>query len=143
MSRILGIDYGKARIGLAISDETETLARALKVAHGLDNLKKEVKIIVDLYNIKTIVLGLSKKYDGTLGEIGELVEIFSHYLKEAYPEIEIDFYDESLSTKQVEQYFREMGMSLKKYKKEIDKYAAEVILQRYLNFKGEKKWKKV
>jgi putative Holliday junction resolvase len=91
-----------------------------------------------LYNIKTIVLGLSQKSDGSLGEIGELSEAFGQYIKENYADIEVEYYDESLSTKQVEQYFREMGMPLKKYKKEIDKYAAEVILQRYLNFRGEK-----
>lgn len=136
MGRILGIDYGKARTGLAVSDFTQTLARALKVVHGMDNLKKEVKQIIELYSIEEVVLGLSKKSDGSLGEIGELAQAFGDELKQEVSSIRVEYYDESMSTKEVEKYFRELGMPLKKYKKEIDKFAAEVILQNYLNQKG-------
>ena len=133
MNRVLGIDYGKVRTGLAISDQTKTLARALKVVNGLDALKKELKSLLELYGVDTVVLGLSKKSDGSLGEIGELATEFGEYLKQEYPNIEIAYYDEAMSTKQVETYLREMNMPLKKYKKQIDKYAAEIILQDYLN----------
>ncbi|MCP4481778.1 MAG: Holliday junction resolvase RuvX [bacterium] len=133
MARILGIDYGKVRTGLAISDETETLARALQVVEGLSNLEKEVKVIIELYSIDKIVLGISKKSDGSLGEIGELSVKFGDYLKNKFDNIQVDYFDEAMSTKEVEQYLKDMGMPLKRYKKKIDKYAAEVILQYYLN----------
>ena len=135
MSRVLGIDYGKVRTGLAVSDLTQTLARGLKVVNAANHLKAEVKEIIALYEIKEVVIGLSKKSDGSLGEIGVLSKSFGQYLLLEYPGIIVHYYDEAMSTKEVERYFIEMGMSLKKYKKEIDKFAAELILQNYLNDK--------
>lgn len=131
MGRIVCVDYGKVRSGIAISDETKTLSRALKVVIGLENLKKEIKNIQDTYEIDEIVIGLSKHPDGTVSEIGKLAENFSIFIKKNF-NIKTVLYDESMTTKEVEKRFREIGRSLKKYKNVIDKYAAEFILEEYL-----------
>jgi putative Holliday junction resolvase len=131
MSRILAIDYGKVRSGIAISDETQSLARALKVVIGLDGLKKEMDSLFQLYSIEKVIIGVSNNADGTIGEIGKLSRAFAVYLQQKFA-VRIELYDEAMTTKEVERRFRELGKPLKKHKHEIDKYAAEMILQEYL-----------
>jgi putative holliday junction resolvase len=131
MSRILAIDYGKTRSGIAISDETKSLAKALKVTIGLDGLKKEMDVLFQTYEIEKIVIGVSNHADGSIGEIGKLSKSFAIYLQNKFG-IKVELYDEAMTTKEVERRFRELGRPLKRYKHEIDKYAAEMILQEYL-----------
>ena len=131
MGRILAIDYGKVRNGLAISDETKSLARALKVVIGLDGLKKEMDVLFDMYQIEKVIIGVSNNADGSIGEIGKLAKKFAVYLQNKFS-AKVELYDEAMTTKEVERRFRTLGKHLKKHKHEIDKYAAEMILQEYL-----------
>jgi len=131
MSRILAIDYGKVRTGIAISDETKSLARALKVVIGLDGLKKEIEKLLQEYEIEKVIIGVSNNADGSIGEIGKLSKSFAIYLQNKF-NLKVELYDEAMTTKEVERRFKELGRPLKKYKHEIDKYAAEMILQEYL-----------
>jgi putative holliday junction resolvase len=132
VGRILALDYGLVRTGIAISDETKKIARAYKVVIGLEGLKKEINNIFEFYNIDKILLGISNKTNEEIGEIGVLSLKFSEYLKDKF-KVEIDFIDEAMTTKEVERIFREMGRNIKKYKGEIDKYSAELMLQEYLD----------
>ncbi|MDR0675497.1 MAG: Holliday junction resolvase RuvX [Elusimicrobiota bacterium] len=132
MARILAIDYGKMRNGLAISDETKQIASGYKVVVGLDALKKEIKNITQIYDIEKVLIGISKKSNNELGEIGILSLEFVEYLKTKF-DFDIELIDEAMTTKEVMRILREMNKPVKKHKDELDKFAAEIMLQEFLN----------
>jgi putative Holliday junction resolvase len=133
--RFLGIDYGEKRIGLAVSDPTNTFAQPLTV---LENKSQsfvfgEIQKLIEEKSITQVIAGLPKNMDGTLGEKAEEVLSFVKKLKEKI-EIPVITWDERLSTVQAHKSLYESGMSLAKRKKKIDKIAAQFILQNYLDF---------
>ncbi len=131
MSRVIAIDYGLSRTGIAISDETKTLARGLKVVANEGELRRELRVLVEMYKIDRIVVGIAKRSDGSLGEVGvKAVEVAEH-LRQEFGDI-IEFFEEAMTTRDVQDKMRELNIPIKKYKSEIDKYAAEIILQEYL-----------
>lgn len=131
MGRILSIDYGIKRSGLAMSDPNKILASAYKVAIGQNGLKKEIDYIISNYDIEKILIGLSYKTGEIVGKIGELSIEFSKYIKSKY-NLEVEFIDEAMTSKNVTEFLRKIGKNIKKYKNEIDKYSAELILEEYL-----------
>lgn len=129
--RILGIDYGEKRIGLAVSDEKETLAsRFLTLENkSLKKSIKEIKKIVSEENIKKIVVGIPIGFRGD-SEQTKAVRKFIGELKKNIdlPIIEIN---EIFTSKMAEENLREAGM--KDVKKVIDQEAARIILESYLD----------
>lgn len=134
--RILGLDIGEKRIGVAISDELYFSANGLDVIERKNNGEDINKIaeIVSRYNVVKIVVGLPKNMDGSVGPSGEEVKKYVNKLQNAL-EVEVDFWDERLSTVAAEKTLIEADISRKKRKKVIDKMAAVFILQNYLDFK--------
>ena len=133
--RILGIDYGGKRTGVAISDETEFLASSIGNVTGTnsDNVAKEIAKICEEHNAKKIVLGLPKNMDGSEGFRAKQTHDFADKLKELLPDIEIIMYDERMTTLAAAQYMNITDVRGKKRKNTIDTLADKIILQDYLD----------
>jgi putative Holliday junction resolvase len=134
MSRILGIDYGERRIGLAISDPLGIIALSLPTldTKKVKDVFEEIKTIVKEKDVEKIVLGLPRNMDGTIGEKGEKVKEFASKLKEKIGK-EIDFWDERLTSVESLKTLREEKRKIKREKKIVDQISAVLILQGYLD----------
>lgn len=135
--RILGIDYGDRRTGVAMSDETEFLASALTTVKGsdADKVASEIAQICKDNDIKKIVLGLPKNMDGSSGFRAEHTLNFKQKLQELLPETEIILFDERMTTMAATQFMNITDVRGKKRKDTIDVLAAKIILQDYLDSK--------
>ncbi|MBI5216206.1 MAG: Holliday junction resolvase RuvX [Ignavibacteriae bacterium] len=134
MQRCLGIDYGSKRIGIAISDPLNIIARPLKYILASSDVKKEFEKLLEEFQVKTIVVGMPYNLKGEKGQKAEEVEKFIADVLSQFT-IEIVRWDERFSTKQVHQTLREMNVKKKQRqsKEMIDAMAAAVMLQSYLN----------
>jgi putative Holliday junction resolvase len=134
MSRILGIDYGSKRIGLAISDETGQIAFPLSVLENISQRRvaEEITKIIAERKVDSIVLGLPINLDGTRGIAAENIERFAEVLKKQVS-IPVAFWDERLSTKIAERAMIEGGMRRERRRQCIDRATAQIILQSYLD----------
>ena len=129
--RILGLDYGTKTTGVAVSDPMGWTAQGLEIIRRQEDeqIKATLNRIAQLcetYKVEKIVLGLPKNMNNTLGERGEKTLLFKEKL-EARLKLPVEMWDERLST--------EADMSRKKRKNVIDKLAATIILQNYLDAK--------
>lgn len=134
--RYLGLDLGTKTLGISISDETLTIANSLTILrfseNDYDSVYPELKKIIDEYDVKRIILGLPKNMNNTIGDRGLTTLAFKEKLLEWF-QIEVDMQDERLTTVEATNYLLEADMSRKKRKKKIDKIAANIILQTYLD----------
>ncbi len=133
--RYLGLDLGTKTLGLAISDKTGTIASSLVVLHHDDDfnsLIEDLKKIIKEKEVDKLVLGLPKNMNGAIGERGEYILKFKELL-ESELGYDVVLEDERLTTKVAENILINADMSRKKRKKVIDKMAATVILQGYLD----------
>ncbi len=141
--RILGIDYGDARIGLALSDESETLASPLGT-YKSQSMRKDVDYLAALAREKgagRIVLGLPVSMDGREGDRVQKTKAFGSVL-ERVSGIDIVYKDERLSTVAAERTLIECSVRREKRKEVIDTVAAQIILQNYLDAQKRQKTKK-
>ena len=133
--RILALDMGERRIGIAISDDLGL------AAHGLPTLKrttppadfKHIEGLVKEYSAETIVVGLPRHLNGDIGIQGNIVLNFIETLKKKIPRTSIVPWDERLTTRAAERTLLEAGLSRSKRKKKVDQIAAVLILQNYLD----------
>lgn len=132
--RILAIDYGSTRIGLALSDPTGTLARPLPFvpAKADAKLASEIAVLAKKEEAHLILLGLPRNMDGSFGEAAALVQAFAAILGAATP-ISIKLVDERLSTVQASRQLQESGRNARQQRGKIDSEAACVLLQGYLD----------
>lgn len=132
--KILGIDYGEKRIGLALSDISNTVARSLKVLkrNATRSWLGEIKAIVDKNKIEKIVIGLPKNMNGSIGEKGKEVLAFVKVLGKVV-RVPIVTWDERLTTVSAEKVLLQAELSRKKRKDILDKLSACIILQNYLD----------
>jgi putative Holliday junction resolvase len=133
--RILGIDYGSKRLGLAVCDELGLTAQALTTITRKNRVRDLEKIdsVIKEYNIEKIVVGYPLRLDGTEGIQCEKVNRFVDILESKFS-LPIVKWDETLSTKEAEEILIEANMSRKKRKGVVDKLAAAIILQDYLDY---------
>ncbi|MCL2753398.1 MAG: Holliday junction resolvase RuvX [Defluviitaleaceae bacterium] len=150
--RMLGLDYGDKRIGVAISDGLGWTAAPLTTIDRKNpvDLKSSIEAIQKIINenqVKRVILGYPKNMDGSEGENCQKVQDFKSKLFKALYGIDIILYDERLSSSRAIQIYNEIGINSKKIRQGgIDKMAAQVILQGYLDmqsnqantYKGEK-----
>ena len=134
--RILGIDYGQARTGVAITDPLNITAQGLETIHcdGSDKvILKRLDEILEQYEVDTIVVGLPYNMNGTKSERTEITEKFIHKLKCKYNKIKIELIDERLTT--VAAHKTMNFLDVNKYKKRniVDTISAVYILETYLN----------
>ena len=135
--RILAIDYGSTRIGLALSDPTGTLARPLPFfsAKADAKLAREIAALVEKEKVELILLGLPRHMNGSLGEAAALVQAFAATLGQSTP-IRIKLIDERLSTVQASRQLQETGKNTRAQRGKIDSEAAAVLLQGYLDMQS-------
>ena len=132
--RIIGLDVGSHTIGVAVSDPLGWTATGLKVIRRKrleDDLKRLLEQF-DYYQVKKIIIGLPKNMNNTLGPQAQYSLDFAEILKEQSG-LPIIMWDERLSTKSAERALIEGGARRKKRRQIIDKIAAAVILQSYLD----------
>lgn len=137
MGRIAAIDFGKARIGLAISDEMRIIAKSLETVQASKDLSSTAKSIASAlskYKIDMIVIGLPLLLNGKEGEMAVAVRAFAKALEEVLP-LPIVFWDERLTSSGVEKMLTGFDVSRKKRAELSDALAAVSILQNYLDSK--------
>ncbi|WP_018924126.1 Holliday junction resolvase RuvX [Salsuginibacillus kocurii] len=136
MKRVLGIDVGDRRIGVAVSDWLGLTAQGIETVHIKDqDSSKGINRIQEIareYEATEIVVGLPKNMDGTIGDRGKKCEEFGSALEETL-HLPVSMWDERLSSRAAERTLLEADMSRKKRKNVIDKMAAVMILQGYLD----------
>ena len=132
--RILGIDYGDARVGVAVSDLMGFTAQGVGTVKntGMKKLMAELGEIIKKYNPEKIVIGLPKNMDGTEGFRAEATYKFAKHLEEVFKG-EIIFRDERLTTVGAQRFLNETNTRGKKRKGVIDTVSACLILEGYLN----------
>jgi putative Holliday junction resolvase len=134
IGRILGIDFGLKRIGLAISDPMGITAYASDVLTRttLKEDKAKIVLLIDEHEIQTIVIGLPLNMNGSEGYMVRLMREFADELKK---EIDIDIieYDERLTSYQASKALNQAEIRGKRKKKRIDSISAQIILQTYLD----------
>ena len=135
MPRILAIDHGTVRIGLAISDEMELVASPLMTLDARQEPEREIARVVKDKHIGTIIIGMPFHMNGQRGEAAQRVEAFASSLgKILQQEVPIEFVDERLSSVEAEASMSRAGITGNRERNEIvDQLAAVVILQDYLN----------
>lgn len=136
--RTLGLDVGSKTVGIALSDELGWTAQGLKTIK-IDEDKKEfgfeeIGVIIKEYQVNLAVVGLPKNMNGTIGPRGEASQQYAGEIEKRFS-IPAVLWDERLTTMAAERILLEADVSRKKRKKVIDKMAAMMILQSYLDSK--------
>ena len=134
--RILGIDYGDSRVGLAISDALGITAQGLETVHYNGNdkmLLKRLEEVINEYEIGCIVVGKPLNMNGTSSERVEVTEKFIHKLKCKFNKIQIETVDERLTTVQAHRTMIDLNIDGKKKKNLVDTISAVYILETYMN----------
>ena len=135
--RILSLDIGKKKIGVAVSDPLGLTAQGLEVIRR-QNLKKDLQRIGQLlaeYEVEEIIVGLPRNMDGTLGEKAQEILDFKEKLNRVAGGITVKTWDERLTTVAAERTLLEANVSRKGRKNVIDKLAAVFILEGYLRYR--------
>lgn len=132
--RILGLDVGSKTIGVAISDPLGWTAQGITTIRRTKKEQdiEEIKKICKEYSVDTIVIGLPKNMNGTIGESGERVLSLAELIKDE-TNINVEMWDERLTTVAAHKAMLEADLSRNKRKKIVDKIAAIYILQGYLD----------
>lgn len=135
--RILGLDFGSKTLGVAISDPFGWTAQGIETIHrkneeNLVSTISQLKVIIETYNVDKIVLGLPKNMNNTEGERVDKTRGFKKRLEREF-DLQVELWDERLSTVGAKRTLLEADISRKKQSKVIDKMAAVFILQGYLD----------
>ena len=135
MKRFLGLDVGDRTIGIAVSDPLCLTAQGVETIKrtSLEADLSRLGVLMREYGTEALVIGLPRNMNGTEGERCEIVRAFAEEIRQAYPDVEIHFWDERLSTVAAERTLLAADMSRRKRKKVIDKMAAVHILQGFLD----------
>jgi putative holliday junction resolvase len=135
--RILALDVGKKRIGLAVSDEMGWTAQGLetfqrtRIREDLARLKE----LAEHWSVHTLLVGQPLHMSGEASRQSEYTREFADRLKE-HLSLPVVFWDERLTSVEAERVLRESGASLEKRKKAVDRLAAVLLLESYLEYRG-------
>jgi putative Holliday junction resolvase len=132
MARILGIDHGDRRFGVAISDAGGTFASPREVVEGEEALWRALERLIAEEAVERIVLGLPLNMDGSLGPRARKVLAFKERLERRL-RLPVDTWDERLSSFQAENLLRAAGVRGRSRARRVDKVAAQIVLQSYLD----------
>ncbi|WP_099158608.1 Holliday junction resolvase RuvX [Virgibacillus ndiopensis] len=137
--KIIGLDVGSKTIGVAVSDAFGWTAQGLTTIkwdeNDITSADDELKEILAQHEVEKAVIGLPKNMNGTIGERGEASERYARHVEETH-QIPTVLWDERLTTIAAERVLLEADVSRKKRKKVIDKMAAVMILQGFLESKN-------
>ncbi len=133
MSRILAIDYGKRRVGVAVTDPLQIICTGLPTVPN-----KDIFTFIQNYlaseEVESFVIGESKNLDNTKSQVADDIELFAKKLEKQYPHIPIHWVDERFTSKMAKQSMLMSGMKKKKRRQKeiVDEISATIILQTYL-----------
>jgi putative Holliday junction resolvase len=133
MKKVLGIDLGDARVGLAISDDLGMLAHphsTLTVAQG--QLTERIAALVRERGVDTVVVGMPRNMDGSHGPAAEKTRVFVEALRKLI-DVPVLTWDERLTTVSAQRALQEAGRKAKDQKSVVDQVAAQIILQGWLD----------
>lgn len=133
--RVLGIDYGRKRIGLALTDPLRTVATPLETVDG-ESVKKATRRIREILSgqeVSEIVVGLPLHMNGDFGELAEAATAFGEKLGKQIPGLVVHMWDERMSSAEAERALR-LGDAKADRKKQLrDQLAAQIVLQSWLD----------
>ncbi|WP_112181433.1 MULTISPECIES: Holliday junction resolvase RuvX [Paraliobacillus] len=132
----LGLDVGSKTIGIAVSDAFGWTAQGITTLYwdelDFKTVEKQLADLIKEHEITEVIVGLPKNMNGSIGERGEACQRFATFIEETF-QLKTFMWDERLTTMAAERVLIEADMSRKKRKKVIDKMAAVMILQGYLD----------
>lgn len=134
--RVMCLDVGKVRVGIAQSDLLKIIASPLEVYKRTNSIKADAKYIVNLIKtneVDTLVIGLPLKMDGTSGESVQMAREFGERIQNYLPQLTIVYQDERFSTVSATRILLEGDVRRDKRKQVVDKVASTIILQNYLD----------
>jgi putative holliday junction resolvase len=139
MGKILAIDYGSARCGIAITDELKMIASPLETVPSSE-IYGELKKLMNSQNIERLVVGMARRLDGSSSSTTEMIEGFLVELKKNFPLIPISLVNEMFTSQMAAHTISQSGKkkSDREKKGNLDKVSAAIILQTYLQY-GETK----
>lgn len=134
--KIMAVDFGDARTGLAVCDRTEFLASPIGVIEerNFDRTVQKTAFAAQEYGVQMIVVGYPRNMNGTLGECAEKCAAFAQQLQAMVP-IPVELWDERATTVQAHNYLNETNTRGKKRKQVVDQVAATIILESYLAYR--------
>ena len=135
MGRILAIDYGSKRVGLAVSDPLRIIASGLDTVHSKD-LIAYLDSYIKKEQVDTIVVGEPKTLQNDKSDSARFIEPFVNHIRKKYPNITIDRYDERFTSSMAQRTMLEGGLKKKdrQNKETVDLISAIIILQDYMNY---------
>ncbi|PYP20000.1 MAG: Holliday junction resolvase RuvX [Gemmatimonadetes bacterium] len=136
--RLLAVDWGERRIGLALSDETQTLAQPLTTLTRRAGKRFPMAQLVDLVNrhrVTGIIVGLPLDETGAEGDAAHAAKALADDIKRRVRDVEVTMWDERMTTARVLAAVREMGGSTRGRKADLDAMAAALLLQHYMDSK--------
>ncbi|HMU06341.1 MAG TPA: Holliday junction resolvase RuvX [Kaistella sp.] len=136
MGKIMAIDYGKKRCGIAVTDDMQIIASGLETIETSDIFEFLKKYFVE-NQVDSIVVGLPTDLKGNLSEVETEILKFLERFKSEFPEVEIHRFDERFTSKMASFFISQSGKSKKKREEKglIDKVSATIILQNFLEQK--------
>ena len=139
--RILALDLGEKRIGVAVSDELLMTAQGLCVIVSKGAAKDLVQIaeLIRKQAVSMIVLGLPRNMDGSIGPMAEKVHEFGRLLQDQHPDVPVEYWDERLTTAGAQRMLIGADISRMKRRQVVDKVAAVLILQGYLDCRSNRR----
>jgi putative Holliday junction resolvase len=132
--RILALDHGSVRIGVALSDELKMIASPLEYipAHPFDGFLTRLQDLIREKEVELILIGMPRNMDGTYGPAAQKVKEFIEQLRAATP-VPLRAWDERLTSAQANRMLIQGNVSRKDRKQVVDKMAAAILLQSYLD----------
>lgn len=135
--RIMALDVGSKTIGVAVTDEMGWTAQGLETIRRI-GLKKDIEAINDYvneYGVELLIVGIPLRAEGEVGIQAQKILKFVEKLKNSFPKLKIETWDESMTTHEAHEVLGKGGVSSKKRKKVVDKLAAVFILESYMRGK--------
>lgn len=138
--KIMAVDYGDTRTGLAVCDRTEFLASPVGVVHERNFIKavEQVAVAAKEYDVQEIIVGYPKNMDGTVGERAKKCDEFAQKLAMA-TNLSVRLWDERSTTVSAHQFLNETNVRGQKRKDLVDEVAATIILESYLKYRNNQK----
>jgi putative Holliday junction resolvase len=135
MGRVLAVDWGTRRVGIAVSDESRTLARPLPILEvdSRDQVLRDLAALAAECGAEEVLVGHPLNLDGTAGESAREAQRLAEALRAALPEVRVVLVDERLTSVQAEAILRERGEKLRGRKQRVDQVSASILLQEYLD----------
>lgn len=133
MQRIVALDIGSVRIGVAVSDPLGNFAQGAAVLSAKGDWLGELGKILAQYENPKILIGLPRRTDGSEGPEAQRMRETEKLIKAAFPDFETEFWDERFTTTIAQQALLEADVSRAGRKKKVDKIAATLLLQSYLD----------